>query len=67
MKKLILTAAACLALPGIAFAAEPPVKPKECCCEKMKKEGKDCCAEMDKDKSGHGEHHGDHKMDAPKS
>jgi hypothetical protein len=64
MKKLILTAAACLALPGIAFAAEPPAKPEKCCCDKMKEAGKDCCAE--KDKMQH-EDHGDHKMDAPKT
>ena len=64
MKKLVLTAAACLALPAAAFAAEPPAKPKECCCEKMKEAGKECCAE--KEKAGH-EHHGDHKMETPKS
>jgi hypothetical protein len=64
MKKLLTTAVACLAVPGIAFAAEPPAKPETCCCEKMKEAGKDCCA--DKDKADH-EGHGDHKMDAPKS
>ena len=62
MKKLIL--AACLAVPGVAFAAEPPAKPKECCCEKMKEAGKECCPE--KGDMKHDEH-GDHKMDAPKS
>ena len=66
MKKLILTAAACLALPGIAFAAEPPAKPEKCCCEKMKEAGKECCADKGKDKAEH-EHHGDHQMEAPKS
>jgi len=64
MKKLIVTAAAFLAVPGVAFATEPPAKPKECCCEKMKEAGKKCCAE--KDKAEH-EQHGDHKMEAPKS
>jgi len=68
MKKALIAIAASLALPGIAFAAEPPAKPKECCCEKMKESGKDCCAEMGKHKEG-AEHegHGDHKMEAPKS
>ncbi|MCA1662224.1 MAG: hypothetical protein LC648_08765 [Novosphingobium sp.] len=64
MKKLLVTITACLAVPGIAFAAEPPAKPKECCCEKMKETGKDCCPEKDKMKH---EGHGDHKMDAPKT
>ena len=64
MKRLTLAAAAFLALPATAFAAEPPVEPKKCCCEKMQKDGKDCCA--DKDKAEQDPHAG-HKMDTPKS
>ena len=65
MKKIFLTAVACLALPAAAFAAEPPANPEKCCCEKMKKEdGKGCCAE--KDKAEH-DTHADHKMGAPKA
>jgi hypothetical protein len=62
MRKILITMAACVALPGIAFAAEPP-KSEKCCCEKMKESGKDCCAEKDKAHEGHGEH----KMEMPKS
>jgi len=46
-----------------AFAADPPVEPKKCCCEKMKESGKDCCPE--KADAAHGGH-ADHAMDAPK-
>jgi hypothetical protein len=67
MKKLIVAAAVCIAMPGLAWAAEAP-KPEKCCCEKMKEKGKDCCAEM---KKGEHENHStmqhDHPMDAPKS
>ena len=63
MKKILITIAACLAIPGVAFAAEPAAKPEKCCCEKMKEAGKDCCAKKDTAHEGHGEH----KMDMPKS
>lgn len=62
---MILTAVALLALPAGAFAAESPVAPKKCCCDKMEKaEGKECCAD---EKSTDQDPHAGHKMDAPKS
>ena len=68
MKNLILAAACCIAIPGIAFAAETAPKPEKCCCEKMKEQGKDCCAEMKKDDhQDHSTMQHDHQMDAPKS
>jgi hypothetical protein len=66
MKKLIIAAAACFAVSGSAFAAEPAHPPRKCCCEAMKEAGKDCCAEMKKgEHDGHAEH-GDPKTDTPK-
>ena len=68
MRRFLLTAVACIAIPGVALAAEPVAKPKECCCEKMKAQGKDCCA--DKDKAAKGDSadpHAGHSMEMPKS
>ena len=68
MNKLILAAAACIAVPGIAFAAEEAPKAEKCCCEKMKEKGKDCCDEMKKGQhEGHPMQHDGHTMEAPKS
>lgn len=67
MKKFMLAAMACIAIPGAALAAEPPAKPKECCCEKMKQEGKDCCADKDKAAKPASDPHAGHAMEKPKS
>ena len=58
---------ACIAIPGVALAAEPVAKPKECCCEKMKQEGKDCCADKDKAAKPDSDPHAGHSMEKPKS
>lgn len=63
MKKLLLLAVVSAAFGGTAFATEPPAKPMECCCEKMKKDGKECCPEKDKEQA---EDHSDHTIPAPK-
>ena len=60
MKKLFAAMAIVVAIPGVAFAQEAEKPKEECCCEKAKKEGKDCCADMKKGE--HGEH-ADHKTD----
>ena len=66
MNKLILAAAVCIAVPGIAFAAETAPKPEKCCCDEMKEKGKDCCAEMKKgEHADHSTMQGEHSMDAP--
>lgn len=44
----VLAAAAAFGLPAIAHAQDAPKPKAECCCEKMKEAGKDCC-----DKDGH--------------
>ena len=68
MKNFLLAAVACIAIPGAALAAEPPAKPKECCCEKMKQEGKECCADKDKAAKSEGtDPHAGHTMEMPKS
>lgn len=60
MKTLFAAMAIAVALPGVAFAQAAEKPKEERCCEKAKKEGKDCCADMKK-----GEHadHAEHKMD----
>ena len=55
-------ALAALALPGAAFAAEGEME--KCCCEKMKQEGRECCA---KDDADHGEDHAGHGEDKPEA
>ena len=67
MNKLLIAAAACIAIPGLAHAAETP-KPEKCCCDEMKDKGKDCCAEMKKgEHADHSTMQHDHSMDTPKS
>jgi hypothetical protein len=44
MKSLFMAAVLTLGLPSIAHAAEPAAGKMECC-EKMKREGKECCCE----------------------
>ena len=58
MKKYLLGLAVALALPTVAYAAEPAPAPvaKKCCCEKQG-DGKDCC-----DKKTHTADHADHQM-----
>lgn len=58
MLKLLTAIALTIALPAVAYAADPTPPPKQDCCEKMKAEGKKCCCEgMDhKDHAEHAEH-----------
>jgi hypothetical protein len=68
MRKFLLAAVACIAIPGVAFAADVPAKPEKCCCEKMKAEAKGCCADKDKAaKEGSADPHAGHTMEMPKS
>ena len=61
MNKLLTAIALSIALPGVAYAADPAPAAKQDCCEKMKAEGKECrcCKDMDhQDHAGHGGHDG---------
>lgn len=57
MKTKLILAALALAIPGTAFAAEPPAPPKECCCCKKGEDGKMACC---KDHAPEGADHGSH-------
>ena len=55
MKKLLVAAAFCLAVPAVAHAQD---EPKMACCEKMKEgQGCDCCKDMEghEGEAGHAE------------
>lgn len=56
MKKYLLGLAVALALPTVAYAAEPVPAAEKCCCEK-KADGKGCC-----DKKTPAADHSDHQM-----
>lgn len=70
MSKSLLIGLVAIGMSGAAFAADPPTRPKECCCDKMKEQGKACCPEKGKEghegHSGHEGHTG-HEPAAPKS
>lgn len=59
MKKYLLGLAVALALPGVAYAAEPAPTPavKKCCCCEKPADGKGCC-----DEKKQAADHSDHKM-----
>lgn len=61
MMKLMTAIALTIALPSVAYAADPAPAPKQDCCEKMKAESKECCCCKDMDHKDHAEH-GDHAM-----
>ena len=64
MLKYLTAIALTIALPAVAYAADPAPQPKQDCCEKMKHEGKECCCkEHAKDHAGHEDHaeHGGHR------
>lgn len=43
MTTKLIVAALALAIPSVAFAAEPPTAPKECCCKKDETSKMACC------------------------
>jgi hypothetical protein len=50
MKTMLATAAACFAIPGMAFAAGHPAMSGKRCFENMKVASKSCCSHKDQTK-----------------